>query len=359
MTTQILGYTPIKIPTLPGVYFIPNFKTDDLINEDLVRTHKLQRDHARRWKKMVKHFRKQLPTLYNFSILKITKSITGTVNGEEITVDQGFDMVDGHTRRHDIQVSLRTGENSYPSEVPVMVYEINSFKEYKDLYDSFDSIDATDKSSDKIIGALRLLDIILDSNTGRSGGFGTALSIAYPGDSKDDVLKKVAYFKDEIQCMDSIGLFNPESKEFKSQCLIAAGLMALKYYNKPDTSRARIIGGLTRIAKAKKNMLDHSDPKSWYGLDCIEYEFLTEPGKWISKDLHRKTSYTAVDDQMNFFWYCLENYMSKTTISKHNGVKKSSFKGKYTKYRDGLLATQPIDGYEFIDIEDEEFDNDE
>ena len=75
MTTQILGYTPIQIPTTSGVYFIPNFKITDLINEDLVRTHKLQRDHARRWKKMFKHFRKQLPTLYNFSILKITKPI--------------------------------------------------------------------------------------------------------------------------------------------------------------------------------------------------------------------------------------------------------------------------------------------
>jgi hypothetical protein len=357
MTTQILGYTPIKIPTSPGVYFISDFKTADLINEDLVRTHKLQRDHARRWQKMVKHFRKQLPTLYNFSILKITKSITGTVNGEEITVDPGFDMVDGHTRRHDIQVSIKTGENTYPSEVPVMIYEITSFKEYKDIYYSFDSSDATEKTNEKIVGACRALGVTLDSTTGRSGGFGTALTIAYPGDSKDDILTKVAYFKDEIVDLDAIGLFNPASPELKSQCLMAAGLMALKYYNRPDTSKARIIGGLTRLSKAKKNTLDHSDPKSWYGLDCVEYEFLSSPGTWVPKEYHRKTSFSSINDQMNFFWYCFENYMLKATISKRGGVKSPSFKGKYEKYRDALLATQPIDGYEFININEEEFDD--
>jgi LysM repeat protein len=59
---------------------------------------------------MQKHFRKQLPTLYNFHIAYITKPISGTVNGEVLTVQPGFDMLDGHTRRADIVYSLKKGE---------------------------------------------------------------------------------------------------------------------------------------------------------------------------------------------------------------------------------------------------------
>jgi len=353
--SNILGYTPIEIAT-PGVSFIPKFKTSDLINDQLIRTHQLQRDHKRRLRKMQKHFRKQLPTLYNFSILHITKTISGTVNGEDITIEPGFDMVDGHTRREDILQSLKKGENTYPDNVPVMVYEVDNFKEYKDIYYSFDSSDATEKTNEKIAGACRALGLTLNQVTGRSGGFGTALDIAYPGDSKDDILTKVAYFKDEIIELDSIGLFNPKDSILKSQCIMALGLMSLKYYSKPDSSKARLIGGLSRLANAKKNTLDHGDPKWWYGLDCIEYEFFTEPGKWIPAEYHRKTSYSAIEPQMNFFWYCIENYMLSTKISKTGGVKTPSFKGKYQKYRDALLATQPIEGYDFVVDEDEDID---
>jgi hypothetical protein len=307
---------------------------------------------------MQRHFRKQLPTLYNFSILHITKTITGTVNGEDLTIEPGFDMVDGHTRREDIIHSLKKGENNYPDFVPVTVYEIDNFKEYKDIYYSFDSVDASERTNEKIAGACRALDLTLMSTTGRSGGFGTALDIAYPGDRKDDILVKVAYFKDEIVDLDAIGLFNPKENAFKSQCLMAAGLMALKYYSKPDSSKARIVGGLSRLANAKKTTLDHGG-KDWYGLDLIEYEFLSEPGKWIPKELHRKTNYSAVEPQMNFFWYCLENYMIKNAISKDGGVKRPSFKGKYEKYRNALLATQPIEGYDFSIDDEEDIENDE
>lgn len=355
MSNTILGYQPIQIAT-NGVSLIPNFKTSDLINEGIIRTHQLQRDHMARLRKMQKHFRKQLPTLYNFHVAHITKPILGTVNGEEVRVEPGFDMLDGHTRRADIIFSLKKGENNYPAEVPVMIYEIDNFKDYKELYYSFDSSDSVETTNQKIVGACRAIGIVLDSTTGRSGGFGTALNIAYPGDPKDDVLVKVAYFKDEIADLDAIGLFKPESKEFKSQCLFAVGLMALKYYHTPDSSRTRIIAGLTRLAKAKKITLDLSADK-WYGLDCIEYEFLSEPGKWIPKEYHRKTSFTAVEPQMNFFWYCIENYMTKNAVSKDGGVKSNMFKGKYKKYKDALLATQPIDGYDFLEDEDEEGDN--
>ena len=351
MTNQILGYTPIKVTS--NVSFIPNFKTADLLKEEL-RTHRLQRDHKRRLKTMQKHFRKQLPTLHNFDFIRVTKTISGTVNGEMVIVDAGIDLANGNTRREDISQGIKKNENDWPETVAVIVYDVDNFKDYKNIYYSFDSQDAVEATSHKIFGACYALGLVLNSTTGRSGAFGSALSIAYPGDRKDDILVKVAYFKDEIIELDSIGLFNPKEPSLKSQCLIAAGLMALKYYRVPVDKKTRIIGGLARLANAKQNALDHSDPKYWYGLDCIEHEFLTNPGKWISKELHRKTSYSALEPQMNFFWYCIENYMNGTRIGKLNGVKTKMFKGKYEKYRNALLATQPIIGYEFSEEEDED-----
>lgn len=357
MSSTILGYSAIPTATT-GVNFIPKFKTTDLINEDVIKTHRLQRDHKKRLKKMQVHFRKKLPTLYNFSIMNVTNHIFGNYEGETINVEPGIYMVDGHTRREDIIQSLKKGEDNYPPEVSVTMYDVHDFSSYKDIYYSFDSDDAVEKSNEKIVAACQAMGIFLNAPTGKSGGFGTALNIAYPGSSSDSILSKIAYFKDEIIALDEIGLFKPSAKEFKSQCLMAAGLMALKYYNQPDASRARIIGGLSQLALAKKTIADLGDKTHWYGLDMIQYEFLVAPGTWIPAEYHRKTSYTALLPQMNFFWYCIENYMNKKKKSKDGGVKSNMFIGKYDKYSDALLAANPIIGYtSTVDEFEEEFDD--
>jgi len=350
--SEIIGYS--TIPTaIEGVSFIPKIKVNDLIDGTLVHRHTLQRDEKKRLHKRLKDFRKKLPSLYHFSIANVKKHISGTYEGELIDVQPGVYMVDGHTRVLDMKQSLKKGEKNYPDEVMASVYDITDWETFKELYYSFDNPNATEKNNEKIVAACDALGIFLTSTTGRSGGFGTALNIAYPGNPTDEVLSKVAYFKDEIITLDEIGLFNPKSGLLKSQCLMAAALEALKYYNQPDTTRARIIGGLTEIAKATNKTLDFGDDY-WYGIDMIKYEFLVAPGTWIGAELHRKTSYAALDKQMDFFWYCIERYMNKKKVSKDGGVKTPSFKDKHIKYQDLILAANPIVGYDFSfnDIED-------
>lgn len=341
----------------PGVHVIPQFLTSDLLDPDVVRTHQLQRDHKKRLKKMQKHFQKKLPSLYNLSLMRIKKEFSGTVNGETITVTPGVDMVDGHTRREDwIKSSERGDDDTYvPNYVNVIVYDVDNFKQYKDIYYSFDSTDASEKTNEKIVGACRALNLVLNSTTAKSGSFGSALDIAYPGDRKDDILTKVSYFHKEIVELDKLGLFNPADPELKFQCLMAAALQALKIYSEPDETRLRLEGGLLQLAQARKDTLS-LDPTHWYGMDLIQYEYFMTPDKeWsIPKGMHRKTSFSSINPQMDFIWYCFEMYMTKSPVKKNRGMKSSSYKGYYEKATASVAFRQPLVGYEglFEDLEE-------
>ena len=357
ITENVLdNYTLIETGT-PGVYVIPKFLTLDLLDPDVVRTHQLQRDHRKRLKKMQKHFQKKLPSLYNLSLIRIEKEFSGTVNGETITVTPGVDMVDGHTRREDWIQSYGRGDEDtcVPSHVNVIIYDVDNFKQYKDIYYSFDSTDASEKTNEKIVGACRALNLVLNSTTAKSGSFGSALDIAYPGDRKDDILTKVSYFHKEIVELDKLGLFNPADPELKFQCLMAAALQALKIYSEPDETRLRLEGGLLQLAQARKDTLS-LDPTHWYGMDLIQYEYFMTPDKeWsIPKGMHRKTSFSSINPQMDFIWYCFEMYMTKSPVKKNRGMKSSSYKGYYEKATASVAFRQPLVGYEglFEDLEE-------
>lgn len=340
------SYTLIET-AVPGKFIIPNFKTKDLFK---LRTNAIQRDHLKRVRKMKKHFDKRLPTQFDFSAVNITKPFTGKYQGENIEVTIGVDLTDGHTRRE-----YARNVDDYPEYVTLTVYNVNNWQEYKEFYYSYDATEASEKTNEKIVGACRALNIKLSSSTALGGGFGSALDIAYPGDRKDDVLTKVAYFKKEIEELDAIGLMKPTEGKMKAQALMAAGLMALKIYGEPADTHARMLGGLQQLAKARSDAPFWSDPDNWFGMDAIAYQYLEQgdPDKWwVEKGYLRSTKFMSIAPQMDFIWYFFEKYMSKSKVSKGKGVKPSNFARKYEEYQETLIAIQPPAGFNNTDEEE-------
>lgn len=334
------SYTLIET-AIPNKYIIPKFRTEDLFK---LRTNAIQRDHSKRVKKMKKHFDKRLPTQFDFSAVNVTVPFTGKYQGETIEVKPGVDLTDGHTRRE-----YALSEEDYPEYITLTVYDVDNWNDYKDFYYSYDATEASEKTNEKIVGACRALNVKLSSSIGLGGGFGSALDIAYPGDRKDDIITKVAYFKKEIEELDAIGLMKPTEGKMKAQTLMAAGLMALKVYGEPPETHARLIGGLQQLGKASlKTPFWGVDPDNWYGMDAIAYQYLEQGDSkdwWIASGVLRSTKFMTIAPQMDFIWYFIEKYMSKKKVKKDRGVKPSNFVGKYEEFTETLLAIQPPAGF--------------
>lgn len=306
--------------------------------------HHLQRDETQRIKKMTPIFRRRVPTLYNFAVINVTEQFDIDLGDTVVSVLPGMYLCDGHTRRLFFKM--------YPDEQPnhdvwVTVYSVDNAKDYTDIYNSYDSADSVETTAHKITGAFRTLGI-LDKITApvvKKGSIGTAISLAYPGDSRDPILEKVAYFKDEILLLDALNVFSPNDNDLKFQTLWASALMFAKMYNgdRETTAYSRMISFLQGIARIRSDDLSYSDNK-WDGLTAMLFEVFN-PGKkgWIPEGMLRKTSFATVAPQMNFFLYTMiELYMNDKRLDKTKGFK-PSFWNTYTATADdttiGYYAT--------------------
>jgi len=314
---SLLQTTPTGVP---GSTVVLNAELADILE---LQPHYLQRDESLRIKKMAPIFRRGVPTLYNFAAINITEEFDLEVGGDVIPVKPGMHLCDGHTRR----LFFKMYPDAQPNHpVIVTVYSVDNAEAYKAIYNAYDSADSVEVVAHKIQGAFRALGI-LDKVTSpklKSGGIGTAISIAYPGDHRDSIADKVSFFKDEILLLDSLNVFSPNDKDLKFQTLWAAGLMLAKMYNtSTDTpTYARMISFLQGIARIRSDDLQCGDTK-WDGLTALLYEVFN-PGKknWIPEGALRKTSFATIDAQMNFFLYCMiELYMNDKKLDKTKGFK--------------------------------------
>lgn len=293
--------------------------------------HHLQRDETQRIKKMIPIFRRRVPTLYNFAVINVTTQFDIDLGDTVVTVEPGMRMCDGHTRNLFFKM--------YPDEQPthpvlVTVYTVDTAADYAAIYNAYDSPDSVETTAHKIQGAFRVLGI-LDKVTSpklKTGGIGTAINIAYPGDSRDPTIEKVAYFKDEILLLDALNVFSPTDSDLKFQTLWASALMLAKMYSGDSNTAtyARMISFLQGIARIGSDDLMCGDNK-WDGLTALLFEVFN-PGKkgWISEGMLRKTSFATVAPQMNFFLYCMiELYMNDKKLDKTKGFKQS-FWNNYT-----------------------------
>ena len=310
-----------------SVYFDTVQKILEKVNgEYKIPTIEINRDFERRVKKMQPHFVKGLPSLEIFVIINVLSGFNITLNGETIFVSKGKKLADGNTRRESME--------QHPEQIPghnviFIQFDVDNEEDFKNLYYSYDSSASVENSADKITGAFNLLGMDLVSKTAKSGTLGEAIKAAYPGDRKDSILDKVAYFKNEIQILDKTGLLNPADKELKFQMLFAMALIALKLYDHPETQALRCITGLEVLAREASDNLDVTGDR-WDGLTAICYEYFY-PGQkgWIPKGAHRQTGSKTLEPQLDFLLYCFSKYMAKQKIDKKQGFQPTNWKGEY------------------------------
>ena len=310
-----------------SVYFDTMKRILEKVNgEYKIPTIEINRDFERRVKKMQQHFTKGLPSLEIFVIINVLCDLTITLNGEKIDVPKGKKLADGNTRRESAE--------QHPEQIPendviFIQFDVETEADFKDIYYSYDSSASVENSADKITGAFNLLGMDLVSKTAKAGTLGEAIKAAYPGDRKDSILDKVAYFKNEIQTLDKTGLLNPADNQLKFQMLFAMALIVLKLYDHPDTQALRCITGLEILARFKSDSLDITGDK-WDGLTASAYEYFY-PGQkgWIPEGKHRQTGAKTLDDQLDFLLYCFGKYMAKQKLDKIQGFHHRNWKGEY------------------------------
>lgn len=333
-------------------YIIPHLDFQTYLNKDKIWDHKTQRAYKTRLRKMSPIFAKRTAPQDTVHIIEMTRDVRGKYQGEPVDVYAGYHLADGHTRR-EWWIKQQNNFEELPETITAFVYKVDSWKEYKAIYDSFDAQESTEKKNEKITGAINALGLDIKTPRAKGGNFASALDIAYPGDNKDDVLTKVAYFKDEIATLDETGIFAPKDKSLAFQCLFAIGLAALKVYSTPPTQLTRIIGGLRDLATKQSDRMNWNEDK-WYGVDAIirEYTSYDVARTIIPEGYHKKTSFSSIQPQMDFMWYVIETYMMKQSISKSGGFKKNHVDGSWDKALSKMINIQAPQGYEVVDTDD-------
>jgi len=326
---KISTKNPLAVQDLKDV---PNVRTELFDVQDWipVTDHSIQRDTDLRLKTMENAFKLGLPTLYtDFAAIEVTKSFKVKLNGVAVNVEKGLYKANGHTR------SLFWQKN--PTHIPehgiiVNIYEnVEDFATFEAIYNCYDSKLSVDNANNKIQGALRILGMKdkITSNVVRKGSFGSALSIAYPGHPKDDVIEKVSYFREEIIFLDKLGVFNTNAVQLRFQTLYASYLMFAKMFLTKDTESdnyIKLFDACRRISSIEKEDFISSD-KKWDGITGMLYEIFNECEKgWIPEGMLRKTSYATVSPQCSFFLYCLvELWMNDKRLDRTKGFKHSAW----------------------------------
>tara|TARA_B100000287_G_scaffold110766_1_gene103131 strand:+ start:1265 stop:2320 length:1056 start_codon:yes stop_codon:yes gene_type:complete len=315
--------------SVPNVSINPNVNIEDILALPEI---PCQRDHKRRVSKMEKHFAKNTSSKHFFVVFNVKHDMDLELGEEKIECKQGVYLADGNTRAE----SKRQGK-AYDPQHPVIVtiIHIDEPNKVTQEYYSYDSSDATENVGDKIRGGNKLLGLSLQSPIGLGAGYATALRNAYPGDSKDEVVEKQAYFKSEIQLLDST-MWSPKIPELRRQHLISACLIAAKRWSEPGENLDKITEVFRKLSQLEALKLNTSGEK-WNGITALVHQLLyggsdssTNKG-WYPIEYHNTTKFASVEPVISFLLYCFELEMNDRKLSRDNGFKESSWLKRKTK----------------------------
>ena len=305
--------------------------------------HAIQRDETLRLGKMKKIFDQNMPTMHNFAAVNLTTDIMV----EDMEVPAGIYMLDGHTRIH----YYRNFPEKKPSHnVVVNMYTANNASEYINLYYAFDSSDSVESSGHKLQGIFNLLGIRekISSPILIRGAVKTAIDLAYPGTSKDPLIEKVSFFKDEIITLERMGIWQPTDTSFRFQTFYTACLMACKIYYtySPENPKGILFAEMMSFLKSiESDSLNTSNDK-WDGKTAMAYEILRHGDKgWIPDGLLAKTSFASIDPQLSFFLYCIELYITGKQLNKKKGYQAKNWMGSNNNpsvYQDNLNTLETL-----------------
>lgn len=293
-----------------------------LMDSTEIPTIEINRFVENRLNKMKKIFSNPTNTQHIVSVICLDDDCNIETPTENIEVSAGMKLADGNTRR----LHWSANPQDMPDKVIIIFIDVENGDEYKREYYSIDSSDAVENSGNKIQGAVRLLGMDLRSRKGRNGAFGEALNYAYPRDPKDEKLVKVAYYKNELETIDKLGLFDPASSEIShaGAALISAFLIAQKLYKEPIEQVAKLHQGMKKLS-----MLEIETYQTFNHRDCTKDEndgmvsIMQEAA--FRKQLGESFGSTKRADMpraISLYLYCIEKWMSGKFMDKKRGFKK-------------------------------------
>jgi hypothetical protein len=279
--------------------------------------------------RMNKHFVKDVKSIHYFTVFHVAQDLLVIINGEEILVKEGWYIGDGNTRllsNKQLNDSSHKNTKGYDPKHGVItkIVTINTSKQLLEEYYSIDNSAATEKNGDLIRGAMKMLGIDMTSPKGKTGTFGSAINNAYPGDRKDPILNKIAYFRKELMLLDKSGVFNTTEGELQNQHFYCACLMSAKMYSEPSDQRDRLVGLLKDISRTAFDQLKVSKNK-WNGMTYIIYQSVL-PNKHVKiydDEFHKSTKFASWNPVVGFMLYCIDNHMNDKLISK-KGIRPST-----------------------------------
>lgn len=309
-----------------GSYIIPELPIGLLMDEDIIKRIPINRDEKRRVTKVKNILKNPLPVHREYALFIVKDKLVTHFEEEKIEINPGVYLANGNTRR--LVYKLHPEFQEGITTVTANVYKIETGQDLISNYNAYDSVDSVESGSQKLQGAVEALKLNVSSTVVRSGGFKSALDIAY-SDNKADVFMKTSVYKKEIELLDGIGFFEPADKDLKFQAFYAFGLIAAKHWGTPDKTRQRMISGLQKLARIQRDDPYQPWGDKWDGLSFILYEIFHEGiTQRIPLGMLKKTSYATIEPQLDFFLYMFEKYMLTQLLHKKRGAKADNWSGK-------------------------------
>jgi len=308
-----------------------------------------QRDHKIRVTKMNKVFVGDTKMMHQFVVFNVIKTITIEFNGEKVKVKADLYLADGNTRaeskrrKENNDVEFKKFSDGYDPkhDVVVMVIDINKPEDLLKEYFGIDNQAATENTPDKMRGAIKALSMVVVSNKAKSGGFGTALTAAYPGDSKLEPIIKVSYFRNEIMLLDKAKIWNTSETELQTQHFYCASLIAAKLYTTNGIEqRDKFLHVMKNITSLTRYNVKKDTPK-WSGVTALIHQLTDHTDKkWYPIHEHKRTGKSSWNPVVGFLLYCIELAMLDKHIDHVSGFKQSNWKNHYAEARSNMLNIQ-------------------
>lgn len=255
-------------------------------------------------------------------------------------------IVDGNTRKH---YWLKYPERA--NNITAITGKIHYLKNMDDVrfaYYPYNNAKSTEKASEILQGLARRYNWSPRQHLFATGGYKTALDwAAYtPGEDRPDVFKAFNICFDALKIIDGIPqngnhtITNPAMKNLKSQPIIAACLLALRYnptnlklhdliyrlatIEMPELQKAAGQGELDPVQIIASEYVGHS-------INRTNDPMNTMP--WLN-GLARSTKFESQAVQMDFLMYWITKYIEspKATWNFNKGIRPTDWKNFWTEF---------------------------
>lgn len=346
----------MKTETLNGCHYTPttignhNFIKLDIADYCTIPPIPTNRDSERRVPKMRKtfddaYYSNQISTLTEVAIAIVEEDFVDTESGTQYIAGEWY-IVDGNTRKH-----YWTKYPERAKEITAITAKIHYLKNMEDVryaYYPYNNAKSTEKASEILTGLARRYNWAPRQHIFATGGYKTALDWAAhtPGEDKTDVFKAFNICFDALKIIDGIPqngnhtITNPAIKSLKSQPIVAACLLALRF-NPTNLKLHDLIYRLSTIEMselAKAESQGELDPvqiiaSEFSGRSIFRTNDPMGTTPWLN-GLARSTKFESQAVQMDFLMYWIVKYIEapKTTWNFNKGVKPALWVDFWTEF---------------------------